>query len=1149
MIGRTTKLALKIFSGLLVVCLLFVGGVFLLLSRGPISLAFVKAPFERMINEKTGDVRVEIRDAVIERAESGSGFHFRLRGIQLTDGHGAIVARAPRAAIGMSAAALLRGSFTPSRLELIGPKINLSRDAEGGIKLGFDEADQPNGTRLAAGTSDSGAQGEGEAVASAEGLVQTILESLADAQGSDGATALLEQISIRDAAISLYDEYNDARWFAPNANLDFNRIPEGILLTGSMTIESGAVPWQLQVEARYRKQTDDFRAVATVRDFVPAEIAGKLSVLSNLAEVRLPLSGRVSVELDRQGAIKAAVGQFGAGAGFVGFPGVISDAVLIDEGEVNLHFDPASSSIVLAESRIFIGQAQAALEGSFKPVLVDGLLQALEFDLLVRDGGGAGALLIDRLMLGGVADMAARRIDISRFAIEAGDARIVAAGRITEGEDAPGLLVRGNISMLPVELLKKIWPPLAAPGAREWTVENVSGGVVTEADVKIDLTAEALSDALNDRPISNDLIDVTFSYQGATVDYFGELPPMRNVSGTAHLRGDEFELLLADADVAVTKADVLEVSQGRFYVNDFARKGPVSQITGIVSGSSEAILRVLNSRPLEYMKKFGLDPKAVGGVSVVSVAMQFPLLKDLPLESVGLKARARLTNLKLANLFRDAGIDDGDISLEVDTKGLVGAGDVVIAGIPAKLHWSEQFESKSGQSSRFTIEADLDDKQRASLGIDLSEFLTGPVAVKLTASGKGPGIRDARVEANLSSAMMFYRPIGWVYPSTKNVSAAFDLEFGSDFVRIHELKIDGPDLLIEGAVRVDSATGRILAVDLPNANLGSSSKLALKGRRDADDVLRLSVNAARFDARPMLKARMKSAGEDHAAGAGAPGDLVEVKGAVAAAQAFNGETFSNISFTLRANGDLVQSLTANGNLAARDSFKITISPGEGGVRLLRVDSSNAGRVLRAVDLYSKIVGGDFRLSLDLPPPGSSAPRTGELKLKRFDVKNEKVLKEIPLDARRDSLTPRKGANSDFSFSSLSVPFVIRNDVLEISQALLKGSAIGASAQGMVDTRTDSIELGGTLIPAYELNSFISHVPLVGQVLTGGKGQGVFGVTFAVTGTTDQPRIQINPVSALMPGIFRKMFEFGGVPQSGQSNPQNDSPFDDPDSYR
>src|SRR5690606_32945118 len=122
----------------------------------------------------------------------------------------------------------------------------------------------------------------------------------------------------------------------------------------------------------------------------------------------------------------------------------------------------------------------------------------------------------------------------------------------------------------------------------------------------------------------------------------------------------------------------------------------------------------------------------------------------------------------------------------------------------------------------------------------------------------------------------------------------------------------------------------------------------------------------------------------------------------------------------------------------RGTFKVAIAPGAGGVRILRVDATNAGRVLRAVNLYSKVIGGSMRLNLDMPPPGSKALRAGELKLKRFTVKNEQVLREIPLDARRDSLAPRKPVSNDFNFSSLSVPFVIRDDILEINQALLKG---------------------------------------------------------------------------------------------------------------
>jgi len=76
-----------------------------------------------------------------------------------------------------------------------------------------------------------------------------------------------------------------------------------------------------------------------------------------------------------------------------------------------------------------------------------------------------------------------------------------------------------------------------------------------------------------------------------------------------------------------------------------------------------------------------------------------------------------------------------------------------------------------------------------------------------------------------------------------------------------------------------------------------------------------------------------------------------------------------------------------------------------------------------------------------------------------------------------------------------------------------------------------MDIGGTIIPAYALNSAISNVPVLGDVLTGGKGQGVFGLNFALKGSMDQPRFLVNPVSAIAPGIFRNLFNIGG----GQTN--------------
>ena len=116
-------------------------------------------------------------------------------------------------------------------------------------------------------------------------------------------------------------------------------------------------------------------------------------------------------------------------------------------------------------------------------------------------------------------------------------------------------------------------------------------------------------------------------------------------------------------------------------------------------------------------------------------------------------------------------------------------------------------------------------------------------------------------------------------------------------------------------------------------------------------------------------------------------------------------------------------------------------------------------------------------------------------------------------------------------SRLSVPFSVDNSFVRIGDALVQGPDIGASAQGIIRKNDLAMDIGGTIIPAYALNSAISNVPVLGDVLTGGKGQGVFGLNFALKGSMNRPRFLVNPVSAIAPGILRNLFRFGG----GQTN--------------
>jgi hypothetical protein len=49
--------------------------------------------------------------------------------------------------------------------------------------------------------------------------------------------------------------------------------------------------------------------------------------------------------------------------------------------------------------------------------------------------------------------------------------------------------------------------------------------------------------------------------------------------------------------------------------------------------------------------------------------------------------------------------------------------------------------------------------------------------------------------------------------------------------------------------------------------------------------------------------------------------------------------------------------------------------------------------------------------------------------------------------------------------------------------------------------------------------------VLGDLLLGGQGQGLFAANFRVAGSLDDPKISVNPLSTLAPGFLRKLFLF------------------------
>jgi AsmA-like C-terminal region len=101
--------------------------------------------------------------------------------------------------------------------------------------------------------------------------------------------------------------------------------------------------------------------------------------------------------------------------------------------------------------------------------------------------------------------------------------------------------------------------------------------------------------------------------------------------------------------------------------------------------------------------------------------------------------------------------------------------------------------------------------------------------------------------------------------------------------------------------------------------------------------------------------------------------------------------------------------------------------------------------------------------------------------------------------------------------------VLKDSGIDIEKARAYGAALGITAQGNIDLDRDRLDLQGTIVPAYVVSQIVGEIPLLGRILTGGEGEGLFAATYRAKGPLDDPEVSVNPLAALAPGFLRGLF--------------------------
>ena len=115
--------------------------------------------------------------------------------------------------------------------------------------------------------------------------------------------------------------------------------------------------------------------------------------------------------------------------------------------------------------------------------------------------------------------------------------------------------------------------------------------------------------------------------------------------------------------------------------------------------------------------------------------------------------------------------------------------------------------------------------------------------------------------------------------------------------------------------------------------------------------------------------------------------------------------------------------------------------------------------------------------------------------------------------------------SSVAFSRLRAEFTRQSGQLTVRDGVVKGPAIGATIEGNIDYVSNQVRMSGTFVPMYGLNNMFGQIPILGLIIGGGSNEGLIGVTYEIVGTPGAPVLRVNPISAMAPGVLRKIFEF------------------------
>jgi hypothetical protein len=1033
------------------------------------------------------------------------------------------VASAPKAEVKLSGSALLMGRLRAESLNLVDAELAVRITPDGYVTVSTGDNARPLATGVAS-KKEAGipptfprqisppvpSAPPSTAIAAPSGTDSTQSGLLAGLDwldslsltGLDGQN--LNEIGLKNGNLIVDDQQRGNKWNFQNITLSLRRPSGGgVALTVG---EEGRHAWSLHVAVG--PQANGVRSVDIRADKVStANILLALRAKELTYSANLPLSGELKGELGRDGLPTYFRGKITVGAGDIIDSDTPDYPMAIDSAEVNVEWD-AGRRVLVAPFKIVSGQNRITLLAHLEPPndnVTDWQLGFSGGTILLAGIDNEPPLIFNRIAIAMRFDTDRRRVLLTQADFSNGDIGVAGTGSVDYSAE-PRLTLGFAGTPMTASALKRIWPTLIVPEVREWVIDRVDRGLVQRIDIAVNSPVRNLS--RKGPPIPDDGLNVNIVANAVTLRPVDDLPSVRDADLKAHVTGRTATVTIGQGVADTPAGRRLTISDFVFEVPDVAPKPSPARAKFRVEGPVPAAAEILASDKLSEFSATLVDPNASKGTISATVTLGLPIKRELTKADTTYAITADLGGFAADRVVMNQKLEANALKIVANNQGYQVKGDVKINGQPASLDYRKPNEGDAD----IKLQATLDDASRARLGFDLGPAVSGAIPVKLI--GKIGGDTRMGIDADLTALRLDNILPGWVKLPGKTSHATFNVVQKPQSTRLEDIVIEGGGVSIKGSIEVDQ-NGDLVNVNFPTYAPSEGDKTSLRADRGPDGVLKVTMRGDVFDGRGFLKSAISGKEGDPKSKTKNVDFDVDVKlGAVAG---YFGEALRSVDAKMSRRNGSIRSFTFSGKLGRDTPLTADLRGRAQGHEVLYLETNDAGAFLRFTDTYSKVVGGQLQLALD-PPTVEPSAKEGLLNVREFTVKGEGAIDRLAAGGPA-------GAPNGISFSRLRAEFTRQNGQLTIKEGVLRGPTIGGTIEGSIDYPANQVRMSGTFVPIYGLNNIFGQIPLVGLVLGGGSNEGLFGVTYEVVGTPDKPVLRVNPISAIFPGVARKIWDF------------------------